>query len=148
MKSFRSTWDRTLNWIGGLLDRDNNRHHRLVTSVSTDISFVDNEPINAYDDSMRNKCRTTRSTSQTERINNPENWEISSLLTHHVIKAYDDVIYGSDVPIELHESFSEHDRLSFYETRYERRHAVHVHNKTRFKEILKAYLAITRLKFI
>ena len=55
------------------------------------------------------------------------------------------VILGSEVPLELPDTFTEHDRMVITRTRNTRRNAIHVEDGKKLKSVLNTYLTSKNL---
>ena len=130
-------------------------HRRSVNSRSESSPFVNSRSdssfvpgVNAYEELMSKHYRIAQSASRTEQMNSVENWKTTSMLDlvaenkYAYVSAYDDVIYGSDVPIKLHKHFTEDERMLFCKNRHKRRHTVHVYDNEKLNILLSDYLVI------
>lgn len=112
------------------------------------VSSPDDSVFNDDDDNHIRTTRTCIRLSRVEDRNNMGDWSITKAIYHlsdeksRKCRANERMIYGSMIPLELHDQFLENEKILFCQTRNNRRHAIHIYDGKELKRELNSYMII------
>ena len=94
--------------------------------------------------------RVQASTAEIQRLNTLQDMDVVRIIQGHIedkdmyLKANSHAIHGFLTPIELHNHFTENERLALCNTWYCRRYAVNIYDRNELTERVKLYMTLKR----